>query len=70
MEVLGLGRTDITVCKHCKYRFFCFTTRETVPLDGLCSEIGFGELSYETVKQMQTEKAKKQGRYFPTNKAD
>ena len=64
MEALGLEKTEISVCEQCEYRFFCFTTRYT-PIDGLCSEIGFGRLSEEAVKLIHIAKAKRQGHYYP-----
>lgn len=65
MEALGLEKTGIYICKRCKHRFYCFTTRNT-PSTGLCGS-GFLELDRETVKQIHIEKAKKQGRYLPTD---
>ena len=69
---MGLEETGVYVCERCKYRFLCFTTRNTLeetPLNGLCNTSEFLKLDYETVKQIHIEKAKKQGRYFP-QKAD
>ena len=65
MEALGLERTDKIVCKHCKHRFFCYTTRE-IPTGGICDNDEFIKLDYEVRKQICIEKAKKQGHYFPT----
>ena len=70
MEALGLEKTDSSVCKRCKFRFLCYTNRgsyaETLN-NGLCNPDNFMKLDDDTRKNIQIDKAKKQGRYFPTN---
>ena len=69
MEAVGLEKTGTYVCKYCKYRFKCFTTRDEV-LNGLCNIDEFIKLDYETVRQIHIEKAKRLGHYYPTVKAE
>ena len=63
MEALGLEKTDSSVCKRCKFRFLCYTNRGTLN-NGLCNPDNFMKLDDATI---HIDKAKKQGRYFPTN---
>jgi len=66
MEALGLERTDSNVCKKCRLRFLCYTNRGYY--NGLCNPDNF-DLSEDEIKQIHIEKAKKQGRYFPTEES-
>ena len=45
-------------CDTCQFKFLCYTTRGDIILDN------------EYVRELHKSKAKKQGRYFPTDKAD
>lgn len=65
MEALGLEKTDSSVCKKCGLRFLCYTNRQKY--DGLCNPDNFMKLDDDTRKRIHIDKAKKQGRYFPTN---
>jgi len=70
MEALGLEKTDSSVCKKCELRFLCYTNRGSfleLLSNGLCNPDNFMKLDYDARKRIHIDKAKKQGRYLPTN---
>lgn len=74
MAALKRENVGIYICERCASRFLCFTNRETAP-DGLCNwsrnyESNLNKLDYETVKAIHKAKAKGQGRYYPTKRAE
>jgi len=60
--IVGLERTEVSICEMCEYRFQCYTSRERY--DGLCGIDKFSKLDEETIRQIQIKKAKRQGHYM------
>jgi hypothetical protein len=67
MVARSLENTEVSVCEKCNKRFECFTNRSQY--DGLCNPENFEKLTPDVVRQIHIAKAKRQGHYFPTNKA-
>ena len=57
-----LETTEVSVCEKCPLRFECYTNRGD--FNGLCKIENFLQLDYETRKQIQIAKAKRQGHYY------
>ena len=64
-----LSDVSIEVCQKCPQRFLCYTKGygEDTPWTGLCQLKDLLEhLSYEDVKEIHKDKAKRQGHYVIT----
>jgi len=68
MAALNIEQVDKGVCDACHLRFLCYTNRYTKCKLTINDE--FLNVSAEKRRQMHIARAKKQGRYFPTKRAD